>query len=142
MSPHISESTFLDHRVLHFNGEFDVSTHELLWAALDRVADLPDGRVLLDLSAVTFLDCGAVRQLDAIAGSRQPEPVTVCPEGRVLRLLRMTGYGVRHRVASTLTHAITTRPCDPVAEARHRTVRVVPPAPRRGSRRNGEFGGG
>jgi len=134
MSPHVSESTFLDYQVLHFSGEFDLSTQALLRAAFEQVVTLPDCRVLLDLSAATFLDCGAARQLDVIAGSRLPEPVTVCPDGQVLRMLRMTGYVGLHRVVPTLMHAISPRPYDPVSEAWRRTVHVIPPAEGRARR--------
>jgi anti-anti-sigma factor len=58
--------------VLHLDGEFDLSTRAAVAVSCRRLARSPVGlRTVLDLTAVTFIDCGTLRQLVQLAQSRQ-----------------------------------------------------------------------
>jgi anti-anti-sigma factor len=58
--------------VLHLDGEFDLSTRAAVATSCRRLARRPAGcRTVLDLTAVTFIDCGTIRQLARLARSRR-----------------------------------------------------------------------
>jgi anti-sigma B factor antagonist len=89
----ISEQDTDGARILELRGELDLATSPLLGDALDRSIEDFDGDVLVDLTAVTFMDSmglqvllGALRRL-----SRHDRRLElVCPPGPILRLLAVT----------------------------------------------------
>ncbi len=85
-------------RLLRASGELDFATTEPLLVDLSRVADGVVG-VLLDLSAVTFLDSAGVRLIDRLARSCERAGTrfrAVAPPGGVpRRLLEITGLAER-----------------------------------------------
>jgi anti-anti-sigma factor len=80
--------------VVSVGGELDVSNAEELRAAVENAGSRAF-EVWLDLSTTTFMDSSA---LHAMAQARDRlsranvELVLICPEGPVLRLLRLTGF--------------------------------------------------
>jgi anti-anti-sigma factor len=82
--------------VLHLDGEFDLSTRAAVDFSCRRLARRPaGGRTVLDLTAVTFIDCGTIRQLARLIRSREAvgETCTVLVSSPFLRrVIELTGY--------------------------------------------------
>ncbi|WP_081794947.1 STAS domain-containing protein [Nocardioides sp. URHA0020] len=82
--------------VLHLDGEFDLSTRAAVGVSCRRLARAPGGRrTVLDLTAVTFIDCGTIRQLARLASSRQAsgDACTMLVSSPFLqRVIEVTGY--------------------------------------------------
>ncbi|HEV2634201.1 MAG TPA: STAS domain-containing protein [Actinocrinis sp.] len=70
-------------------GEIDLATAEEVDAALDPFIDA-DRPVLLDMRAVTFIDCCGLRSLQR-ARARNPQFTLIAPSQPVLRLLELIG---------------------------------------------------
>ncbi|MGK4584106.1 anti-sigma factor antagonist [Kitasatospora sp. HPMI-4] len=82
--------------VVHVAGELDIATAEQLRQQVSGVLARrgPRARVIADLSELDFCDaCGASALIDAYRTARRHGGrfCLVVPEGRVLRLLRLTG---------------------------------------------------
>jgi anti-anti-sigma factor len=73
-------------------GELDLATCDDLHATLAPLRDKPRA-ILLDLSALTFIDCAGLRELQ-IAGLAQSRVAVVAPSAPVLRLLQLSGARV------------------------------------------------
>jgi anti-anti-sigma factor len=82
--------------VLHLEGEFDLSTRAAVAVSCRRLARAPgQGRTVLDLTAVTFIDCGTIRQLAQLAWRRQAggDACTMLVSSPFLqRVIEVTGY--------------------------------------------------
>lgn len=98
------------HTVLEVAGEVDVYTAPTL---RDRITDLLDGgqrRLVVDLATVEFIDStglgvlvGALNRAKELGG----ELDLVCPQERVLKLLRITGLDHVFTVYESVTQAVT-----------------------------------
>jgi anti-sigma B factor antagonist len=90
----IHEETDGDVRVVALSGELDVATAPMLSERLDAlIGSTPDAHVLVELSALAFMDSmglqvllGALRRL----GREGRRLALVCPPGPILRLLVVT----------------------------------------------------
>src|SRR4051794_10718106 len=82
--------------VLHLDGEFDLSTRAAVAVSCRRLGAAPrEGRTVLDLTAVTFIDCGTIRQLAQLAWRRQAlgDSCTMLVSSPFLqRVIEVTGY--------------------------------------------------
>lgn len=70
--------------------DLDMATQDALRAGLTGP---PDGHVIADLGATTFMDSSGLACLlhaHAVVGDRGDRLVVACPEGQVRRLLEMT----------------------------------------------------
>lgn len=80
--------------VLSVNGELDISNAAELRAAIENAGSRAF-EIWLDLSATTYMDSAALHAL-ARARDRLSRPnvriTLICPDGPVLRLLRLTGF--------------------------------------------------
>jgi anti-anti-sigma factor len=82
--------------VLHLDGEFDLSTRAAVNASCRRMAGRPAARTtVLDLTAVTFVDCGTIRRLAQLGRCRRDlgdtcTMVVSSPFQR--RIIELTGY--------------------------------------------------
>jgi len=89
-------------------GELDLATApRLKWALTDAIG-AGAGRVVLDLSPVTFIDSTALGVLVGVrrslgAGSRL---AIVCASANVLRIFELTGLDATFNIFSTLDHAL------------------------------------
>jgi anti-anti-sigma factor len=105
----ITESVVDSSVVLHLTGEFDIAMRDALLAATDRVAARDaDHQVHVDLTGVTFIDCGCLRIVAALvlARHRLGDPSTVVVVQPTLRrLLEVTGYAPLLPVVSRLVDA-------------------------------------
>jgi anti-anti-sigma factor len=79
--------------VLHVSGELDLATLAGLQTAIDAAAArVPtDGRVVLELAGVRFIDAAGLRLLLDSAQRRQPAVVLRSPSAPVRRLFDVTG---------------------------------------------------
>ena len=89
-----SISAFSGHSVVRADGELDVSTAPQLRQTITTALDQGDGRVIIDLTAVTFMDSttlgvliGAHNKVREIGGALG----LVCPDDRVRRVFSITG---------------------------------------------------
>lgn len=79
--------------VLTLHGELDISTQQLFASALASV-DENVARIVLDLSDLTFIDCGnigLIYQTRILAGLRGTYLELRDPNPRLLRILELTG---------------------------------------------------
>lgn len=101
-----------DDVILVLTGEIDVSTAPRLRDELNRLIHEPSGRVILDLSAVTFLDStglgvlvGRLKQM-RIGGGELDLVVT---SDRLLKNFAITGLDKVFHLFPTLDEALATR---------------------------------
>ncbi|MDH6125667.1 STAS domain-containing protein [Kitasatospora sp. GP82] len=97
--------------VVHVAGELDIATAEQLRLQVTGVIARrgPRARVIADLSELTFCDaCGASALVDAYNTARRHGGVfcLAVPEGRVRRLLRLTGLDLLLPVFPTVREAV------------------------------------
>jgi anti-sigma B factor antagonist len=81
---------------IEVRSELDLSTVTALRSVLETALRAASGRVVIDLSAVEFMDCASLRPLRAAARSlrrRGRDLVLRHPSPAVRRLLEVTGVG-------------------------------------------------
>ncbi|MFK4103326.1 anti-sigma factor antagonist [Streptomyces sp. NPDC019531] len=82
------------HTVLEFRGEIDIAAATEILPYLDRATAHSDGRVVIDLSPVEFLDCSGLRLLYRARSrvlDRDGRLLLVCTHPLTLRIMRVTG---------------------------------------------------
>lgn len=79
--------------VVRLHGELDLAVRSALWEHLAEVAEKKPDALVIDLAAVTFLDCGTAVMLiqmgQLLASGKKPVLRYVRPQVR--RLLELTG---------------------------------------------------
>lgn len=95
--------------VLAVAGEVDVHTGPVLRARIAGLLDLGRRRLVVDLAAVDFLDSTGLAAL--VAGLNRAREVggsltLVCPQERLLRLLRITGLDDVFVIHATVADAL------------------------------------
>ena len=91
------------------SGELDISATPRLSTVLAFASTKPGGRLVLDLSEVTFLDStalGTILKAAAKLDESGSRLAVVAPEGPVRRLLEMTNLTQRFRVYATRDAAL------------------------------------
>jgi anti-sigma B factor antagonist len=91
-------------------GEVDTTNSARLSASLDQAHPRPQEPLLLDLSALTFLDSSGLRTLldtRARLAAAEGRLHLVAPHERVRRLLDLTGLAGSFEVHHTLDEAVT-----------------------------------
>ena len=82
-------------------GEFDLAAVPLVERALDRLSRAPVRRLVLDLTAVSFLDLAGLRTIlraDARGRAEAFEVVVVRPRGTANRIFTLTRVGEELRM--------------------------------------------
>jgi anti-sigma B factor antagonist len=93
------------------SGELDIQATPRLSTVLAMAATSPGGRLVLDLSAVTFIDStalGTILKAGADVESAGKRLVVVCAGGPVRRLLEMTNLTQRFQLCPTRDEALGT----------------------------------
>src|SRR6266498_2251857 len=115
MDPQLTLTVHSDgHRaILSVGGEVDLATAPQLHAKLVDLVENGAGSVVVDLTPVAFMDSTGLGAL--LAGRRRADArgrtmLLVCPEGQVLRVLRLTGMATVFPVYSSLVEALDTQP--------------------------------
>lgn len=105
-----SISTFNGHSVVRADGELDVSTAPQLRQTITTALDEGGDRVIVDLTAVTFLDSttlgvliGAHNRVRESGGALG----LVCPDDKVRRVFRITGLDKVFALHDTVPDAAT-----------------------------------
>lgn len=91
---HAEVRTSGEDTVVELHGEMDIATVDVVTAHLDAATAGQRPSVLVDLSAVTFIDCagmGPIRRAWRRALERGGRLTLVCSDPRTLRILRLTG---------------------------------------------------
>lgn len=103
-------STFSGHSVVRADGELDVSTAPELRQTITTALDEGDGKVVIDLTAVTFMDSttlgvliGAHNRVREIGGALG----LVCSDERVRRVFSITGLDKVFTLHDTVPDAVT-----------------------------------
>jgi anti-sigma B factor antagonist len=99
--------------ILTVGGEVDLATAPQLRAKLTDLVDNGAGSVVVDLTPVAFMDATGLEAL--LAGRRRARARgrsirLVCPEGQVLRVLRLTGIATVVPIYSSLAEALGAQP--------------------------------
>jgi anti-sigma B factor antagonist len=92
------------------SGEIDIAATPRLSTVLAMAATRPGGRVVLDLSEVTFIDSTALGTILKAAAQFDESGTllaVVVPDGPVRRLLAMTNLTQRFRLFATRPAALT-----------------------------------
>ena len=90
-------------------GELDLSATPRLSTVLAMASASPGGRLVLDLSDVTFIDStalGTILKAAAQLEETRTSLAVVVPEGPVRRLLEMTNLTQRFRLFATRAEAL------------------------------------
>ena len=101
--------------VLTVGGEVDLATAPQLRAKLTDLVEDGAGSVVVDLTPVAFMDCTGLQALLAgrkCARARGRSIRLVCPEGQVLRVLRLTGLATVFPVYGLLAEAVDAQTAD------------------------------
>jgi anti-sigma B factor antagonist len=105
-----SISTFQGHSVVRADGELDVSTAPQLRQTITTAFDEGGGKVIVDLTAVTFMDSttlgvliGAHNRVRETGGSLG----LVCPDDKIRRVFRITGLDEVFTLYDTVPDAAT-----------------------------------
>jgi anti-sigma B factor antagonist len=105
-----SISTFQGHSVVRADGELDVSTAPQLRQTITSALDDGGDRVIVDLTAVTFMDSTTLGVLIG-AHNRVRESGgflgLVCPDDKVRRVFRITGLDKVFTLYDTVPDAAT-----------------------------------
>jgi anti-sigma B factor antagonist len=102
--------------ILSVGGEVDLATAPQLQAKLMELVDVKEaGGVVVDLTPVAFMGSTGLSVL--LAGHRRAQAHghtirLVCPEGQVLRVLRLTGMEKVLTVYSSLAEAVDAQDAD------------------------------
>jgi anti-sigma B factor antagonist len=89
--PIASESAGIGHRIAP-SGELDIATVPLLDAAFDAVASTDTARIILDLSAISFIDSTGIQLLLKLSERcHGADRLTIVPSAPIERLLEITG---------------------------------------------------
>lgn len=94
-------------RVLTANGEIDLATAPMLEERLDEL--LRDGGVVLDLTAVSFIDSTGLRVILNAHQNAQEQAQSfpiIAVDGPVMRLFDITGVGTRLALFSSMDDAL------------------------------------
>jgi anti-sigma B factor antagonist len=103
--------------ILSVGGEVDLATAPQLHAKLMELVEVKEaGGVVVDLTPVVFMDSTGLTVL--LAGHRRAQAHghtirLVCPEGPVLRILRLTGTDKVLSVYSSLAEAVDAQDAGP-----------------------------
>jgi anti-anti-sigma factor len=75
------------------SGDLDITTTAALAGQLARLAGMRPARLVIDMSGVSFLDCGSARLLASSVTFLPPgqQPVLISVRPAVRRLLELTG---------------------------------------------------
>lgn len=84
-------STCGDAAAVLLRGEFDFGCGEILRDAFARVTTSGTERIVVDVSGVTFLDCGGLRLLERTAAACDREVWLRAPSRPVRRIAELTG---------------------------------------------------
>ncbi|GAA3197145.1 STAS domain-containing protein [Dactylosporangium siamense] len=105
-----SVSTFQGHSVVRADGELDVSTAPQLRQTITSALDDAGDKVIVDLSAVTFMDSTTLGVLIG-AHNRVRESGgflgLVCPDDKIRRVFRITGLDNVFTLYDTVPDAAT-----------------------------------
>ncbi|MDP9841708.1 STAS domain-containing protein [Streptosporangium lutulentum] len=96
--------------VVWVTGEVDATNSARLLTSLDQAHPRPQEPLLLDLSALTFLDCSGLATLlhtRARLAAAEGRLSLAAPHERVRRLLELTGHAGSFEVRHTLDEAVT-----------------------------------
>jgi anti-sigma B factor antagonist len=85
------------HPVVSIEGELDLSTTEVVWAAVDEVLVRQPGRVVFDLGRLAFMDSSGIALLVRVA-QRVPDVELRNPSQIVRRLIELTGLAETLRI--------------------------------------------
>ena len=117
MCPCIIETRRETYSVLWLGGEFDIASRRAVRGACQRLGRRrADQRTVLDLAAVTFIDCGTIGQLAGLARRRHAVGdacVTIASRPFLLRLLEITGFSPAVPVVPDLSAALEWVGADP-----------------------------
>ncbi len=97
-------------QVFEFTGSLDIATSPTVRASLTEASERGDHRLIVNLTAVDFLDStglGALIGAQRRAKEYDGEVRLVAKEGQILRLLRITGLLKVFPVYATLHDALT-----------------------------------
>jgi len=109
------------HVVVALRGELDVGGAASVEAAITDVV-VPGQRVIIDMSALDFMDCaslGALLRVQGLARSCGSDVVLAAPSGRARRLLVLSGQDQAFRVHPSVEAAV-------VSIGSRRTLYLVP----------------
>ena len=90
-------------------GELDVRYEILLEHLVRDPTQVTQSRVILDLSRVTFIDArgaGSIAYCKRVLAARSAELCLVCPDGQVLRVLRLLDFERVLPIYSDRDHAL------------------------------------
>jgi anti-sigma B factor antagonist len=85
------------HPVVSIEGELDLSTTEVVWAAVHEVLVRQPGRVVFDLGRLAFMDSSGIALLVRVA-QRVPDVELRNPSQIVRRLIELTGLAETLRI--------------------------------------------
>lgn len=109
----LSRYTVDGYTVVELRGELDASTSPVLQTGLDDLLNRPAPCVILDLSALTFLDSSALTVLvvsERRARERGGSLLLAGPRQIVARVLSLTALDQHFAVYSTVAEAIASHP--------------------------------
>ena len=117
MAPQLTLTVHPNRRpvVLTVGGEVDLATAPQLRAKLVALVEDGAGSVVVDLTPVAFMDSTGLQALLAgrkRAHARGRSIRLVCPEGQVLRVLRLTGVATVFPVYDSLAEAVDAQTAD------------------------------
>ncbi len=111
-------------------GEVDVYTGPRLRERLNDLLDSGENHLIIDLTAVDFLDStglgilvGVLSRVKSVGGSM----VLVCSAERILKVFRITGLHALFPIAPDLDSALGTQPVATVRMPRHRANTFADP---------------
>jgi anti-sigma B factor antagonist len=101
--------------ILCVGGEVDLATAPQLHAKLMELVEVKEAGVVVDLTPVVFMDSTGLSVL--LAGHRRAQAHghtmrLVCPEGQVLRVMRLTGMEKVLSVYGSLAEAVGAQDAD------------------------------
>ncbi len=104
MATHLSltEERSPEGLTLHASGEVDAATAPHFAGVLSKAADHPDGKLVVDLSRIEFIDLkgyAALLNAHRKVDSHHGEMLVVCPAGPVRHLLGLLDTGRRLRLS-------------------------------------------
>ncbi|MEV0390878.1 STAS domain-containing protein [Nonomuraea sp. NPDC050643] len=95
--------------VVSLAGEMDVDNVAQVRKCLDEAVQMPKPRLVVDLTALTFIDTtglGVLVRLLATLRDRDGSMALVAPDGQVLRRLRRTNLAPLFPIYDTLAQAL------------------------------------
>jgi anti-sigma B factor antagonist len=101
--------------ILSVGGEVDLATAPQLHAKLMELVEVTEAGVVVDLTPLVFMDSTGLSVLLAVHRRAQAHGHTmrlVCPEGPVLRVMRLTGMEKVLSVYGSLPEAVGAQDAD------------------------------